>query len=207
VTADREAEATGRWRAAEARLYPVVMVRPDLYERSVTAVHATVEKLQGMTTIEDLMAAEGRGETLVAEAMRDGNLNAQELDLPLIAGAAFGMRHAQIEATLARARSVDLISNARARGETWVLLSETDRRAPGAVPDPPYHCLEIRLADGLGLHLFVDPDPSTARPVYGLETVQLDRLTGEWLGDARPPTSATYSSPEPWDAHARALRN
>jgi len=33
------------WRAAEERLYPVVMVRPDLYERAVRMVRVVTDEL------------------------------------------------------------------------------------------------------------------------------------------------------------------
>jgi hypothetical protein len=203
---DRTEAATRRWRDAENRLYPIVMVRPDLYERSITLVRETVDELRDVTTVEELVAADTGSEGLIVRILRRRGLPADELDLGLIAGAAFAVRHAELGATAARARSTARIAAARERGDEWVLLHETQQRMAGAAPTPPYHRLEMRLADGLGLHLYVSPDPSTARPVYGLETVLLDAETGEWLGDAPSPVSATYAAVRPWDAHSRALR-
>ncbi|HUY61196.1 MAG TPA: hypothetical protein VMW49_04910 [Candidatus Dormibacteraeota bacterium] len=206
MSADPIAEAAGRWRDAEARLYPMIMVRPDLYERSVAAVRETVNGLQRIHSAEALVAAEAQAHELVADALRRLGAPAAELDPALIAGAALSMRKSEIEAAAAHARRTALIAAARGRGDDWVLLNETQERGAREPPSPPYHRLEMRLADGLGLHLFVELDATTARPTYGLETVGLDVTTGEWLGDAALAVTAVHDSPEPWDAEALALR-
>jgi len=182
------------------------MARPDLYERSILAVRKTVESLQGVKTTEALVAIEAEVPTLVSDALAQLDAGAVELDLNLIAGAALKMRQAEIEAASARSRRTALIAQAQARGDAWVVVEEVgERRGPGA-PGPSYHRLEMRVADGLGLHLYVDADPSTTRPVYGLETVRLDPTTGEWLGEATPPLEASFTSPEPWEERALTLR-
>ena len=182
------------------------MARPDLYERSILAVRKTVESLQGVKTTEALVAIEAEVPTLVSDALAQLDAGAVELDLNLIAGAALKMRQAEIEAASAHSRRTALIAQAQARGDAWVVVGETgERRGPGALW-PPYHRLEMRVADGLGLHLYVEADPSTARPVYGLETVRLDPATGEWAGEGTPPLEASFTSPEPWEARALALR-
>jgi hypothetical protein len=206
MSADQIADATRRWRAAEARLYPVVTVRPDLYETIIAAVRETVDSLQRIGSVEALVGVETEAPHLVADALGRLGTNAAELDLTLIAGAALSMREAEIKAASAHSRRIALIAAARARGDAWVLLNETHEPRGHEPPPPPYHRLEMRLADGLGLHLFIEPDPSTARPTYGLETIQLDVVTGEWLGDAAVAVTATYATAEPWDAEALALR-
>jgi hypothetical protein len=40
---DVPAQVLGEWQSAEERLYPVVMVRPDLYQRSVELVRAVAD--------------------------------------------------------------------------------------------------------------------------------------------------------------------
>ncbi|MGP8160960.1 MAG: hypothetical protein ACLQGJ_07025 [Candidatus Dormibacteria bacterium] len=194
------------WREAEARLYPVVMVRPDLYERSLVAVRETVERLQRVETIDDLVSIEPQIHDLVVDALAELGASTAELNLELIAGTALSMRCGQIDAVSARSRRAGLIAEARSEGDAWVALAEAGERRAGGRPLPPYRRLEMRVADGLGLHLYVEYDPSTTLPVYGLELVQLDPQTGDWLGDATPPTTAVFDSPEPWDAEAHRLR-
>ena len=206
MSADQIADATRRWRAAEARLYPVVTVRPDLYETIIAAVRETVDSLQRISSVEALVGVEAEAPHLVADALGRLGTTAAELDLTLIAGAALSMREAEIKAASAHSRRIALIAAARAHGDAWVLLNETQEPRGHEPPPPPYHRLEMRLADGLGLHLFIEPDPSTARPTYALETIQLDVVTGEWLGDAAVAVTANYATAEPWDAEALEVR-
>lgn len=195
-----------RWREAEGRLYPVAMVRPDLYERSVVAVRETVERLQRLETMDDLASVEPQIRDLVVDALAQLGASTAELNLELIAGAALSMRCDQIDAVSARSRRTGLVAQARSEGNAWVALAESSERRADRAPLPPYQRLEMRVVDGLGLHLYVDYDPSTALPVYGLELVQLDPQTGDWLGDVTPPMTAVFDSPEPWDAEAQRLR-
>jgi len=195
-----------RWREAEGRLYPVAMVRPDLYERSLVAVRETVDQLQRFETVEALVEIEPQVRGLVRKALTERELSTAELDLELISSAALNLRSTQIEAASARSRQLEMIGRARARHEPWVALAESGERRGDRAPLPPYHRLEMRVADGLGLHVYVDFDPSTARPVYGMHLVQLDPATGDWLGEAASPAAAEFDRPEPWDDEAQRLR-
>ena len=45
----------------------------------------------------------------------------------------------------------------------------------------------MHVPDGLGVHSYIDIDPSTFLPLYWIETLQLDPATGEFTDkDARP---------------------
>ena len=67
--------------------------------------------------------------------------------------------------------------------------------------------LEMRLADGVGLHASITVDPATANPVYAVETVQLDPATGDWVHEAEPsPGTATYQTREEWEAAINRIR-
>jgi hypothetical protein len=182
------------------------MVRPDLYERSLVAVRETVDQLQRFETIDALVEIEPQVRRLVREALTEHELSTGELDLGLISSAALNLRSTQIEAASARSRRIAMIDQARARREPWVALAESGERRADRAPLPPYHRLEMRVADGLGLHLYVDFDPSTAGPVYGLNMLQLDPATGDWRGEAASPAAAEFDRPEPWDAEAHRLR-
>ena len=45
------------WRRGEERLYPVVMVRPELYERYIVLVRAIADELRPVESEEELMKA------------------------------------------------------------------------------------------------------------------------------------------------------
>ena len=206
LSTDQIADAIRRWQAAESRLYPVIMVRPDLYEAVIATVRETVNSLQDIGDVEALVSVEAETPASVLRALARLGLPAAELNVALIAAASLSMRAAEIGSATARAQRTALIAAGRALDEVWVLLNETAKRDSHAPPYPPYHRLEMRLADGLGLHLYVELDPSTATPVYGLETVQLDLMTGEWTGDAGEAVTARYDHPQQWDTQALELR-
>jgi hypothetical protein len=50
------AEVSARFRAAEARLYPLAMVDPDGYEQATTLVGAVVTELRSCADVTDLLA-------------------------------------------------------------------------------------------------------------------------------------------------------
>jgi hypothetical protein len=171
-----------RWRAAEEQLYPVVMVRPDLYERSIEFVRSVADELRALGTPAALLDAFGRAAEIAARVVRRESLATEGVDLALATTAAFSLRYRELVGEVARERAIERIRAARERGDAWVVLHEsgTLEQAPAV----PYRRLEMHLGDGAGLHLFVQQDPETAAPVYGVESVQLDPQTGDWLHDA-----------------------
>lgn len=171
-----------RWRAAEEQLYPVVMVRPDLYERSIEFVRSVADELRALGTPAALLDAFGRAAEIAARVVRRESLTTEGVDLALATTAAFSLRYRELVGEVARERAIERIRAARERGDAWVVLHEsgTLEQAPAV----PYRRLEMHLGDGAGLHLFVQQDPETAAPVYGVESVQLDPQTGDWLHDA-----------------------
>lgn len=171
-----------RWRAAEEQLYPVVMVRPDLYERSIEFVRSVADELRALGTPAALLDAFGRAAEIAARVVRRESLTTEGVDLALATTAAFSLRYRELVGEVARERAIERIRAARERGDAWVVLHEsgTLEQAPAV----PYRRLEMHLGDGAGLHLFVQQDPETAAPVYGVESVQLDPQTGDWLHEA-----------------------
>ncbi len=190
-----------RWREDEARLHPVVMVRPDLYERAGLMVRALADELRGLTTVEALAAVFPRAsQTLEALLARTG-MARDDLDLGLIAGAAFGMRHREILGALERRRSLAQIAEARDRGDAWVVLHET-----GAPERTGYRRLEMHLPSGEALHLFVDPDPATGRPEYGLQRLRLDPGSGDHDGSSPIGDPRTFADAAAWRQASDGLR-
>jgi hypothetical protein len=198
-------ELLQRWRAAEERLYPVVMVRPDLYERSIELVRSIADELRAATTPAALAEAFGDAAEIAARVIRRESLLVEDLDLGLATSAAFGLRHRELLGELGRGRAMEQISAARDQGHAWVVLHEAG--TPGLAPAVPYRRLEMHLGDGAALHVYVEQDVATARPLYGVEAVQLDPHTGDWLNEATAwAEPRTYAEPEPWQARIQELR-
>ncbi len=172
-------ELVGRWQAAEERLYPVVMVRPELYERYVVLVRAVADELAGTDSPERLAAAYEHGAEVVAAVVERDAIPVEGLDLGLVAGAAFSLRYRELLADAHRREAADRISTARGRGDAWALIYETGsvERAPYA----PYSRLEMHLPDGMGIHAYAEGDPASGRARFGLEVVKLDPASGARL--------------------------
>src|SRR6266851_8367131 len=63
------AQTLRSWDAAEARLFPLIMTRPDEYERSLTLVQVLLRWLRSnCQDIPALLAESARGEAIVADA-------------------------------------------------------------------------------------------------------------------------------------------
>jgi hypothetical protein len=201
MSTDESARLVRRWREDEARLYPVVMVRPDLYERAGRLVRAFADELGAHATEAELTAAFRDAErTLTALVSRTG-LPTEDVDLGLVTGAAFCMRHREIVAAEQRRRTFVLIAQARERGDAWVVLHESG--SPTAIP---FRRLEMRLGDGAALHLFIEPDPGTGRPLHGLQALRLDPVSGDWTAGTPIEEARTFEDPSDWERAADELR-
>jgi hypothetical protein len=164
---------------AEARLYPVVLVRPELYERYIRLVRAIADELAAVPSDGELAERFEAAEDLARQVAGRLGIPTQDMDLGLVAGAAFAHRHREVLQTTHRDEALRRIRQARERGDEWVVVYETGRPMV-----PPYRCLEMRLADGAGIHAFVELDPETGGPVWGMELIQLDAQTGDWVTEA-----------------------
>jgi hypothetical protein len=194
-----------RWRAAEEQLYPVVMVRPDLYERSIEIVRSVADELRAFGTPAALLDGFGHAAEIAARVVRRESLATEGVDLALATTAAFSLRYRELVGEVARERAIERIRAARERGDAWVVLHESG--TPEQAPAVPYRRLEMHLGDGAGLHLFVQQDPETAAPVYGVESVQLDPQTGDWLHEASSwAEPRMLSTPESWRDLIQELR-
>ncbi|HSJ44474.1 MAG TPA: hypothetical protein VK923_07325 [Euzebyales bacterium] len=192
------AEVVACWRRAEERLYPVVMVDPERYTRIVSVIRATADRLSAHDTPDELVRARARGSELVAASCAAVGVPVAHLpDLEVVADAAFGLRHREVEAEQRRQRMAAGIVAARARGDTWVTLDESGQ------PDPlgaaPYQRIDMRLDDGSGIRMSIDVDPDSYRPVYTLERLRLDPVSGAVTGSADA-DRATFADPAAWRA-------
>ena len=163
------------WRGAEDRLCNLVMVDPDLYERSVTAVRSIADALGRHHDEQALLAAWRDVPSDPARlALAEG---AAVAGPDVLVGAAFSLRHREIRREARRSEILERIRTARAEGGAWTVLEES-----GGLPFRlPYHRLEMHLATGIAMHALVEEDDAL-RPAHTLEVMRLDPATGEPAG-------------------------
>lgn len=198
-------ELIAGWTAAEARLYPLVMAQPELYQRCVSVVRAVADDLRSARTPEQLAEA-FRGRAAILESVVASKGFATEgLDLELVAQAAFGLRYREVVMEVQRE---DAIRRVREAGQTrlpWVVLRETAGAAgPFAAP---YDRLEMHVPTGVGLHAFVELGPEMDRPRFGVEVLKLDPRTGDRVSHTGPPAELrTYGDRDRWQEAIEEVR-
>ncbi len=190
------------WRRGEERLYPVVMVRPELYERYVWLVRAIADELGEVRSEEALVSTYLERPRLAEDVATRLELPAGELDLALARDAAFCLRHRDLVGELQRAEARRRVERARAGGREWVAVFEESSRGL----QPPYRLVEMHVPSGRAIHSFVEQSPDTGRPVFGVEVIRLDPMTGDWIPDAEPEAREEFDDPEAWRARIEALR-
>ena len=194
------------WKSAEERLYPVVMVRPDLYERSIRMVRATADELAGCLDVEALVNAWGGAAEIVHRAATAAGFDLEGLDAGLIAGAAFSMRYRELAAVASRAERLQRIRAAAEAGEPWVRVEEIgSKETAGMVP---WTWVEMHVPTGAGLRQTLEADPMTGAPRYSLEVVPLDPGTGDRLPVPADLVAVeeSFTDPTEWMAAVEARR-
>ncbi len=194
------------WKAAEERLYPVVMVRPDLYERSVRMVRVVVDELAGCLDLPALVNAWGGAAEIVHQAATEAGFDLEGLDAGLIAGAGFSMRYRELAAAASHTERLNRIRAAAEAGEAWVRVEEIgSKETAGMVP---WTWVEMHVPSGAGLRQTLEADPMTGAPRYSLEVVPLDPSTG-----GRLPVPAdlvaveeSFTDPTEWMSAVEAKR-
>jgi hypothetical protein len=194
------------WKAAEERLYPVVMVRPDLYERAVRLVRAVTDELAGCLDLPGLAQAWSGAAEIVHRASGEAGLDLEGLDAGLIAGAGFAMRYRELAGAVARNERLARIRAAADAGEAWVRVEETGSRETAGMM--PWSWVEMHGPSGLGLRQTMEADQTTGAPRYSLEVVPLDPDTGDRL--PVPPDVAgveeSFEDPTEWMTAVEAKR-
>ena len=194
------------WKSAEERLYPVVMVRPDLYERSVRMVRAVTDELAGCGDLAALVEAWESAAEIVHRAATDAGFDLEGLDAGLLAGAGFSMRYRELAVGASRNERLDRIRAAAEAGEGWVRVEEIGSRETAGMM--PWTWVEMHVGSGAGLRQTMEADPMTGAPVYSLEVVPLDPATGDHLPVPTDVVSVidTFSDPTEWIAAVEAKR-
>ncbi|HVW32245.1 MAG TPA: hypothetical protein VHL53_06885 [Acidimicrobiia bacterium] len=194
------------WKAAEERLYPVVMVRPDLYERAVRMVRLVADELAGIGALAELAEAWTGAAEIVHRAAADAGFDLEGLDAGLVAGAGFSMRYRELAGAAVRNERLGRIRAAAEAGESWVQVEELGSRETAGMM--PWTWTEMHVPSGAGLRQTVEADQTTGAPLYRLEVVPLDPSTGDRL--PTPPdvvaVEETFSDPAEWKAAVAARR-
>jgi hypothetical protein len=181
------------WDEAEARLFPLVMAQPELYEQALGAVQRLLERLR--ETCQDLpalLAAHERGGDLLVGAEVPGVRPA------LIAAAACATRYRELVALMAARGRLEALARARAQGLSWTVVEESGQ--PERAPYVPYQRVEAEVGTGRAVIVSIGPDETLSRAVYRLDAGQIDVASGALqIGDPL----GTYLDP---DECAAALR-
>jgi len=193
------------WQSAEERLYPVVMVRPDLYERAVQLVRAVADELQSCTDVPALVKAWAEAAQIVYRAATDAGLDLSGLDAGLVAGAAFSLRYRELAWPAAREQRTARVREAAERGEDWVRVEETGSiETAGMVP---WSWVEMHVPSGAGMRQTIEADPDTGAPRFRLERVNLDPARGVPFGEADDlGVEESFDDRAEWMAAIEALR-
>jgi hypothetical protein len=185
------------WDEAEARLFPQVMARPDLYQQSISMIQRILGRLrETCPDLPTLVAAHERGGDLAAEDLASDVADGVRPDL--VAAAACAMRYRELVASQAAHGRLAALARARAEGLSWVVVQETG--SPDRAPYVPYQRIEAEVASGRAVIVSIEPDETLSRAVHRLDEGWIDRLTGRLrIGDV----VGTYLDQ---DAFAAALR-
>jgi hypothetical protein len=174
------AQTLRSWDEAEARLFPLIMSRPEAYKRALVLIQEALGQLRNTChDIPALLAASERGAALVDESGGGGEDDRDFLTgirLDLIAAAACAMRYRELKAALADRDRMAALASARARGESWAVVEESGDLA--RVPYLPYQRVEAHVPSGRAVIISIEPDETLSRPVWRLDEAALDPETG-----------------------------
>lgn len=199
------------WRTGEEKLYPVVMTRPDLYERAVRIVRAMADELRSCGTLDELVAAWPEAAGILSRAAAQALLPLAELDRGLLAGAAFSMRYRELAADAAFTERGARVRAAEEAGQAWVTVEQIG--SPETAGLSPYTWVEMhtggpgRGTAGVALRLSIGMDLDTGGPAFSVEVIMCDPVTGAVLADTDGLSlSDTYSTRAEWETAVAELR-
>src|SRR6266581_4938299 len=159
------------WDEAEARLFPLVMAQPELYQQALGAVQQLVGRLrETCRDLPALLAAHERGGDLLAGAEVPGVRPA------LIAAAACATRYRELVALLAARGRLEALARAREQGLPWTVVEENGEAE--RAPYVPYQRVEAKPGTGRAVIVSIGPDETLSRAVYRLDAAQIDLSSG-----------------------------
>ena len=161
------------WDQAEARLFPLVMARPDLYERALRQVSVLAAQLrESCPGVPALLAEHERGAALAGDLPPD----LAGVSPDVLAAAACAMRYRELVAAQVAQRRLAALARARDEGLAWVVVEESGDEA--RAPFVPYQRVEAHVPSGRAVIVSVEPDETLVRAVRRLDAGELDLATG-----------------------------
>jgi hypothetical protein len=187
------------WDEAEARLFPTIMARPDVYQQAVSLIQRLLGRLrETCLDLPSLLAAHERGGDLVDELAEGADAGIQP---GLVAAAACAMRYRELVASLAARGRLAALARARDRGESWAVVEETG--SVDRAPFVPYQRIEAEVGTGRALIISIEPDETLSRAVHHLDHGQIDLVTGGLqIGEA----AGSFLDPDALTAALREAR-
>ena len=162
------------WDEAEARLFPTIMARPDVYQQAVSLIQRLLGRLrETCLDLPSLLAAHERGGDLVDELAEGADAGIQP---GLVAAAACAMRYRELVASLAAQGRLAALARARDQGQSWTVVAETG--SEDRAPFVPYQRIEAEAGTGRAVVISIEPDETLSRAVYRLDQGQIDLATG-----------------------------
>jgi hypothetical protein len=162
------------WDEAEARLFPTIMARPDVYQQAVSLIQRLLGRLrETCLDLPGLLAAHERGGDLVDELGEGADAGIQP---GLVAAAACAMRYRELVASLAAQGRLAALIRARDQGESWAVVAETG--SEDRAPFVPYQRIEAEPGTGRAVIISIEPDETLSRALYRLDRGQIDLATG-----------------------------
>lgn len=191
------------WDEAEARLFPLVMAQPEVYELALGLVRRLLERLrETCPDLAALLAAHERGADLVADLTPGPAAGVPGVRDAVIAAAACAMRYRELVALITVRRRLAALARARDEGQPWAVVEESG--SPERAPYVPYHRVEAEVGSGRAVVVSIGPDETLSRAVYRLDAGQLDVASGALsIGDE----IGTYLDPEELAAALRQVRS
>lgn len=162
------------WDEAEARLFPTIMARPDVYQQAVSLIQQLLGRLrETCLDLPSLLAAHERGGDLVDELAEGADAGIQP---GLVAAAACAMRYRELVASLAAQGRLAALTRARDQGESWAVVAETG--SEDRAPFVPYQRIEAEPGTGRAVIISIEPDETLSRALHRLDRGQIDLATG-----------------------------
>ncbi len=165
------------WDEAEARLFPLVMAQPELYEQALGVVRRLLERLrETCPDLAALLAAHQRGGDLIADLAGEPVTGVAGVSPGLIAAAACAMRYRELVALMAARGRLAALTRAREEGLSWAVVEESGQA--DRAPYVPYQRVEAEVGSGRAVVVSIGPDETLSRAVYRLEEGQVDVASG-----------------------------
>jgi len=184
------------WRGSEAKLYPMVVVNPHQYETNLSLVRAMTDDLSEVSRVDDLVGEYERRLELLSASVDRLEVAAPSMDVaPLLIDAAFLNRYREIPGEHQETEAARRIAEA-GDGPAWVELGKAGDDGPAAATG--FQHVEMRLPDGLGRYTYIDIDPASYMPLYGIDILQLEPTTGEQLDTSARPERRHFMDREEW---------